>query len=62
MPADLNVWQINITCDVKLYQKEVLAESKAMVPDTTRRLKTAIEDLKSLMVILTREFQCLNER
>ncbi|XP_028399202.1 tubulin-specific chaperone A-like [Dendronephthya gigantea] len=30
-------------------QKEVLAESKSMVPDTNRRLKTAIEDLKSYM-------------
>ena len=31
-------------------QKEVLTESKAMIPDTNRRLKTAIEDLKSFMV------------
>jgi hypothetical protein len=32
------------------YQKEVAAESKSMIPDTNRRLKMAIEDLKSLMV------------
>ena len=35
-----------------IFQKEVLGESKAMIPDTKKRLKTAIDDLKSFMVCL----------
>jgi len=40
-------------------QGEVLEESVMMIPDTTRRLATAWDDLSKLMVRLSNSSTCL---
>lgn len=38
------------SAEICAFQEKVLAESKAMIPDTKQRLEAAAEDLKKLLV------------